>query len=83
MQKLQCAVWNSVSHFIVILIYTNCFPVCAHAFDEHGSDSLRACSHYLRPSVESDLIGCSRRLQRLVPCTSNTPSVIRQRTHVV
>ena len=39
MRKLQCAVPNSVSHFIVILIYTNCFHVCAHAFDEYGSES--------------------------------------------
>ena len=38
MQKLQCAVSNSVSQFIVIPIYTNCFLVCTHAFDEHGSD---------------------------------------------
>ena len=29
MQKLQCAVSNSVSHFIVILIYPNGFQVCA------------------------------------------------------
>ena len=36
MQKLQCAVSNSVSHFIVSLIYTNCFHVCAHAFDKHN-----------------------------------------------
>ena len=40
MQKLQCAVSNSVSHFIVILIYTNCFHVCAHAFDEHAAPPL-------------------------------------------
>ena len=38
MQILQCAVSNSVSHFIVILIHANCFHLCAHAFDEHGSD---------------------------------------------
>ena len=36
MQKLQCAFSNSVSHFIGILISSN-----AHAFDKHGSDSLR------------------------------------------
>ena len=31
----------------------------------------------------SDLIGCKLRLQRLVPCTLDTPPVIRRRTHVV
>ena len=39
MHKLQCAVSNSVSNFIVSLIYTNCFHVPVHAFDEHGSES--------------------------------------------
>ena len=31
----------------------------------------------------SDVIGCNMRLQRLVPYTSDTPSVIRRQTHVV
>ena len=35
----QCAVSNSESHFIVILIYTKCFHKYAHAFDDHGSDN--------------------------------------------
>ena len=42
---------------------------------------------YLYPPIAivagSDLIGSSMRLQRLVPYTSDTPSVIRWRTHVV
>ena len=41
MQQLQCAVSNSVSHFIVILIYTNFFHVCTHAFVKHGSNSFK------------------------------------------
>ena len=42
---------------------------------------------YLYPEIGfvagSDLFGCSMRLQRLVPYTSDTPSVIRRRTHAV
>ena len=39
MQKLQCGVSNSGLHFIVIVIFTNCFHLCAIVFDEHGRDS--------------------------------------------
>ena len=49
MQKLQCAVSNSASHLIVILIYTNGFHVCAHAFVEHGSDSFMGVRPLVKP----------------------------------
>ena len=39
MLKFKCASSNSVSHFIVILLYPNGFHVCTYAFDEQGSDS--------------------------------------------
>ena len=37
MQKLQCAVSNSVSHLIVILIYTDCFlySILKHQAEHH------------------------------------------------
>ena len=70
MQKLQCTVSNSVSHYIVIPIYPNGFHVCMHAFDEHGTTVPRQCarlsqwrSYVQLPPCETPSEGEGRGLQ--------------------